>query len=104
MLAGGGAVAEEDPARRTGLPGEHLGQGGDALAACEPARELLNPAFAVKMVLVVAAVISALLLGRTLRRAAGSVAGLKLAGLVFLGLWVTIAVLGRLIAYVDTGA
>lgn len=77
---------------------------GALLVLAEPARELLNPAFAVKMVLVVAAVISALLLGRTLRRAAGSGAGLKLAGLGFLVLWVTIAVLGRWIAYVDTGA
>jgi hypothetical protein len=77
---------------------------GAALIVAEPARELLNPAFRWKMVLLVLAIVMLTVLHRRLRRAdSDPPRRMALVAPVFLGVWITIAFLGRWIAYQDTG-
>lgn len=81
---------------------------GVVLIVGEPERELMNPAFRWKMLLLVAAVIVTAIVQKMLNRAPGfwetSSQRRRLARIVAvlsLSLWLTIAVLGRWIAYVD---
>jgi hypothetical protein len=80
---------------------------GAILITGEPARSLLNPAFQAKMALLGAAILVTLAFQHTVRRNAGfwdlspARRGLaRLTALISLSLWLSIAVCGRLIAYV----
>jgi hypothetical protein len=89
------------------LPG--LALTGALLIVAEPARELTNPAFATKLVLLLVVVIISALVRRGLRRrpdrwqgpeGLGSTRIARLVGGVSLALWVSIVIAGRWIAYV----
>jgi hypothetical protein len=89
------------------LPG--LAFTGALLIVAEPARELTNPAFATKLVLLLVVVIISALVRRGLRRrpdrwqgpeGLGSTRIARLVGGVSLALWVSIVIAGRWIAYV----
>jgi hypothetical protein len=82
---------------------------GTVLTIGEPRRELLNPVFQTKMILVGAAILLTFGFQEVLRRNAqfwdrdaGHRLSVRLFGAVFLALWFTIAVCGRLIAYAKT--
>jgi hypothetical protein len=84
---------------------------GMILITGEPDRSLLNPAFQIKMVLVVSAIIVTLIFQRTVRRNAAfwdlSPArrrSARLTALISLAIWLAIAICGRLIAYVGQDA
>jgi hypothetical protein len=81
---------------------------GLVLIVGEPARELLNPAFRWKMALVAGAIAVTWLVQSTLRSdggfwdmSPGRKAAARVLAITSLSLWITIAVLGRWIAYVE---
>jgi hypothetical protein len=83
---------------------------GAVLTIGEPRRELLNPVFQTKMILVAAAVLLTFTFQHVLHRNSrfwdagqGRELSARLIGGAFLGLWLVIAVCGRLIAYAKTG-
>jgi hypothetical protein len=84
---------------------------GAILITGEPDRSLLNPAFQIKMALVVSAIVITLIFQRTVRRNAAfwdlSPArrrSARLTALISLAIWLAIAICGRLIAYVGQDA
>src|SRR5271170_5986503 len=84
---------------------------GIILITGEPDRSLLNPAFQIKMALVVAAIVVTLIFQHTVRRNAAfrdlSPArrrSARLTALISLAIWLAIAICGRLIAYVGQDA
>jgi len=84
---------------------------GMILITGEPDRSLLNPAFQIKMALVVAAIVVTLIFQHTVRRNAAfwdlSPArrrSARLTALISLAIWLAIAICGRLIAYVGQDA
>jgi hypothetical protein len=84
---------------------------GAILITGEPDRSLLNPAFQIKMALVVSAIVVTLIFQRTVRRNAAfwdlSPArrrSARLTALISLAIWLAIAICGRLIAYVGQDA
>lgn len=81
---------------------------GIVLIIIEPTRELTNAAFLTKMALIPIAAVPTFALNAAVRRNAprwdhaGAVSTtIKIAAVVVLGIWVSIAVLGRFIAYVE---
>lgn len=96
-------IARFSPAIRWGLP--VLLVSGVLMIAAEPDRALPNPAFQLKMALLVVAATLTWAYARGLRRAPATAAGaprsvaLRLAAAVSLGLWVAVLVAGRWIAY-----
>ena len=88
-----------------------LASTGAILITGEPDRSLLNPAFQIKMALVVAAIVVTLIFQHTVRRNAAfwdlSPArrrSARLTALISLAIWLAIAICGRLIAYVGQDA
>jgi uncharacterized membrane protein len=83
---------------------------GIVLIIGEPRRDLLNPAFQMKMILLLAAVVMTLMFQVSVRRSASSWQedrkrgwSVRLVAAMTLGLWIGIAVCGRLIAYFMAG-
>jgi len=83
---------------------------GTVLIIGEPRRDLLNPAFQIKMILLLAAVAMTLMFHVSVRRSARSWEedrkgnwSVRLAAAATLSLWIGIAVCGRLIAYSMAG-
>ncbi|MDB5974502.1 MAG: hypothetical protein JWR07_1262 [Nevskia sp.] len=83
---------------------------GTVLIIGEPRRDLLNPAFQIKMILLLAAVAMTLMFHVSVRRGAriweedrkGNLS-VRLAAAATLSLWIGIAICGRLIAYFMAG-
>jgi uncharacterized membrane protein len=83
---------------------------GTVLIIGEPRRDLLNPAFQIKMILLLAAVAMTLMFHVSIRRSAriwdedrkGNLS-VRLAAAATLSLWIGIAICGRLIAYFMAG-
>lgn len=83
---------------------------GTVLIIGEPRRDLLNPAFQIKMILLLAAVTMTLTFHVSVRRSARSweedhkdTLLIRVAAAMTLSLWIGIAVCGRLIAYFMAG-
>ncbi|KPL68669.1 hypothetical protein SZ64_11495 [Erythrobacter sp. SG61-1L] len=78
---------------------------GILLIIGEPVRELINPIFWIKMVLIVLAVIATLVFNGAIKRRApnwdngGATGGLRLAAILLLILWCAVMFGGRWIAY-----
>jgi hypothetical protein len=88
-----------------------LALSGMILITGEPDRSLLNPAFQIKMALVVSAIAVTLIFQRTVRRNAAfwdlspsRRRSARLTALISLAIWLAIAICGRLIAYVGQDA
>jgi hypothetical protein len=85
---------------------------GILLVIAEPVREFMTLSFRLKMLLLVFGVVSAAMFGRKVRAAADSAAGaggqqptsagVRMAAIATVALWVAIIVLGRAIAYDDS--
>lgn len=90
-------VARFVPALRFGLP--VLLVSGALMIAAEPDRALPNPAFQLKMALLLAATLLTVLCLRTLRRTPAPALAARATAAAALGLWVAVLVAGRWIAY-----
>jgi hypothetical protein len=85
---------------------------GILLVIAEPVREFMTLSFRLKMLLLLFGVVSAAMFGRKVRAAAGSgadfgehqpaPAGLRVAAMATVALWIAIIFLGRAIAYDDS--
>jgi uncharacterized membrane protein len=85
---------------------------GILLVIAEPVREFMTLSFRLKMVLLAFGVVSAAMFGRKMRAAANSAAdtvqqqsapaGLRVAAMATVALWIAIIFLGRAIAYDDS--
>jgi hypothetical protein len=81
---------------------------GVLLTISEPVREFMTLSFRLKLLLLVVGLASAVLFGRRVRRAAGGgaganqvPAGMRIAAIATVVLWLAIIFLGRAIAYDD---